>query len=440
MHAQPDTIYALATPPGTSGVAVIRVSGAQAASALRSLQAPLPAARVASLVSLMLPSGRLLDRTLALHFPAPHSFTGEDVVELHIHGSRAIRDALFAHFATLPGLRMAEAGEFTRRAFLNGKMDILEAEGLADVIHASTAKQLEQAWRQASGVTSQTITKLRDEIMRPLALLEAYIDFPDEEIPEQVLEEIKTLHEVLTSKLKSLLAMPPIGEKLRDGLEVIILGPPNAGKSSLINRLTSRELAIVTAEAGTTRDLLEAQLDLCGFPLTLIDSAGLRDTDQMVEKIGIENTQKRAKTVDMAIMLLENDTIAEQYLKNLDLSDEKIIFCQNKCDRDDFTPRATPAIAISALTGMGIDQLCEAMVEKAEALSAANTAPVITRQRHRAWIESALQELMHIRNDQPLELICEHYRRAATCIGNITGKIYQDNLLDIIFRDFCIGK
>lgn len=441
MTFTPDTIFAFATPSGTSGVAVLRLSGAAALEAARRLGAKPPAPRMATLVTLLHPDTRtLIDKALMLYFPAPHSFTGEEVVELHLHGSRAVRVAVLQALSAMPELRMAAPGEFTRRAFLNGKMDALQAEGLADVLAAETPKQLQQAWRQAVGGMSNAIEALRGEIMRPLALLEAYIDFPDEEIPEAVMAEIHVLRESLTQKLQLLLDDGLIGEKVREGLEIVIWGPPNSGKSSLINALTKREVAIVSDEAGTTRDILEAQLEIGGFSVVLVDTAGLRESEAMVEKIGIEKAKKRITNADIVILLTSNDTESKQSLDSLGFDTDYRLICENKSDIAGFVQQDASSIPISVKTGDGMDVLIHKLGEMVAKKMEHFDSPLITRARHRELFSVAMRELGTIRSDMPIEILCEHLRRAANAIGNITGKIHQDELLDIIFREFCIGK
>lgn len=436
--SQQSTIYALASGRGKAGVAVVRISGPNARHAVARLtkDAGLPP-RVATLVTLQ-HQQCVIDRALALVFPAPNSFTGEDVVELHTHGSPAILSLLFD--ALKHDARPAEAGEFSRRAFLNGKFDLVQAEGLADLIDAETASQHTQAMRQLSGEMSDRLHALREAVIEPLALLEAYIDFPDEEIPPSVLAVTQEKVAALRALILQLLADGKIGEKIRDGIEVVIFGPPNAGKSSLINYLSRRELAIVSSEPGTTRDMLEAHLDIGGYDVTLVDTAGLREGEGEIESEGIRRATQRAHRSDLKICMLEAKHAAEQYQEMLPHIDANTLIVINKTDLA--VPPALPArsIHVSVKEGKNMNSLIEAVMQKVQDMMGKTPSPLITQARHRNSLEEAAKALDGFSLDQPLELACESLRQAAFSIGKITGNVSVDELLDVVFSRFCIGK
>lgn len=443
------TIYALASAAGRAGVAVFRISGPAGLAALRFLGVEKPLEpRKATLVTLTSPSTKhqalgtptLIDTALALYFPAPNSFTGEDVVELHTHGSRAVTTLLLEALSACPGLRMAEAGEFARRAFMNDKFDLAQAEGLADLIDAETASQHAQALRQMGGDTSARIEALRMGVLEPLALMEAYIDFPDEDIPEVVLAEATQRVRALQSEISTLLDDGGIGEKIRDGLEIVILGPPNAGKSSLLNALARREAAIVSPEAGTTRDLIEVQMDIGGYAATLVDTAGIRESEQVVEAEGIRRALARARHADITLRLCEVAEIHSQVeILKKEASDNTLIVI-TKIDNSPLPALPFAALGISTHTGEGMAQLLAALKEKVARRMGAVASPLITRARHREALNEASQCLANFRADAPLELTCEELRLAAVAIGKITGKIWVDDVLDLVFSRFCIGK
>ncbi len=444
-HAQLPTIYALASAAGKAGVAVFRISGPAGLAALRFLgveKALEP--RVATLVKLESRitnhDPRPIDTALALYFPAPHSFTGEDVVELHTHGSRAVTRMLLEALSNIPGLRMAEPGEFARRAFLNGKLDLAQAEGLADLIDADTRSQHAQAMRQLGGETTRRVEALRLAILEPLALMEAYIDFPDEEIPESVLAEATTKVERLRTELADLLDDRGIGEKVREGLEVVILGAPNAGKSSLLNALARREAAIVSPEAGTTRDLIEVPMEIGGFAVTLVDTAGIREASGAIESEGIRRALARAEHADLKLLLCDITTIAEQSADILAKCDENTLVIATKSDLASLPALPFPALALSTNTGDGIESLISTLRTEIEARMGSVASPLITRARHREAIRAAAEALQRFDAHAPLELTCEELRHAATAIGKITGKIWVDDILDLVFSRFCIGK
>ncbi len=434
------TIYALASGHGKAGVAVFRISGPNAASVLPALGHTAPLSpRMASLVTLRQPTGAMLDQALALFFPGPHSFTGEDVLELHTHGSRAVIDLLLATLAALPGLRLAEPGEFARRAYSNAKFDLLAAEGLGDLIDAETPAQHTQALRQLSGDSSRTLEALRESILNPLALLEAYIDFPDEDIPEATLQEVKQQVGALQAELVRYLADGSVGELIRDGLEIVILGPPNAGKSSLLNALARREAAIVSETAGTTRDLIEVHLNLDGYAAILVDTAGLREADG-VEGEGIRRARERAARASLKLLVLDINSAAQQYRDFQALHDESTLLVWNKSDEGTLPPSLPAGLVISTRTGAGIAALTDALRQAIHARVDAAPTPLITRARHREAFARAHEALQRFSPDTPLEFMCEELRVAAQALGKITGKIAPDDLLDVVFRRFCIGK
>lgn len=438
------TIYALASAPGRAGVAVFRLSGPAARDALRALGVAKPLTpRVASLVTLMAPPPlphAPIDQALALYFPAPHSFTGEDVVELHTHGSRAVIRLLLEALSHCPGLRMAEAGEFARRAFLNGKLDLAQVEGLADVIDAETASQHAQAMRQLGGTTTRRVEALRTAILEPLALMEAYIDFPDEEIPDTVIADARTRIAALVAELQDLLQDGGIGEKIREGLEMVILGAPNAGKSSLLNALARREAAIVSPEAGTTRDLIEVSMEIGGYAVTLVDTAGIREHAGAIESEGIRRALARAEHADLTLWLVDITTIAEQSNEWLAKIDENTLVIATKSDLAPLPPLPVPVLAISTTNPEGITSLIQALTEQVARRMEHVASPLITRARHRAALQESLACLQRFNVDDPLELSCEELRLAAAAIGKITGKIWVDDVLDLVFSRFCIGK
>lgn len=439
--SQAATIYALASAPGKSGVAVFRISGPDAAQALRILDiSTLPAPRLAQLVTLR-HAGAVIDQALVVRFAAPHSFTGEDIVELHTHGSPAVTRLLLDILGTLPGLRLAGPGEFTRRAFLNGKLDLAQAEGLADLIDAETEAQHRQAMRQMGGDTSARIAALREQIVTPLALLEAYIDFPDEEIPAEVLDETTRHVTTLAHNVAALLDDGGVGEKIRAGMEVIILGAPNAGKSSLLNALARRDAAIVSAQAGTTRDLIEVPMNMAGYAVTLVDTAGLREAAGEIEAEGIRRAHARAAMADLKLLLVDSVTIADPPREILDLYDDQSLILATKSDLAPLPEGlAFSALPISTRTGAGMDQFIQILQEHIEKKMQGVPSPLITRARHREALTEALHHLRRFSPGAAIELNGEELRLAAQAIGKITGKIWVDDVLDLVFSRFCIGK
>jgi len=431
-----NTIYALATPPGKAGVAILRVSGSHAAEAVHLLGCSLPEPRVATRLTLR-DGDRILDESLGLYFKAPHSFTGEDVIELHVHGSRAVVKSVLEKLSKNKMLRVADPGEFSKRAFFNGKLDLAQAEGLADLIDAETTVQHTQAMRQFLGKNSELFEQLRMSVLEPLALLEAYIDFPEEEIPESVLSDVNSRIASLKSSLTSLLDDQHIGEKIREGIEIVILGAPNAGKSSLLNTLAKRDVAIVSDIAGTTRDMIEVHLDIAGYPVTLIDTAGLRETENTIEKEGVLRAQKRAEKAELKLLLIDNVTNSEQGNDLLTIKDENTLIVYTKSD---LQKAPMNSLSVSTKTGDGIEALIAAIKTRVIDAMGVAPSPLITRSRHRDALLRASDALNRFSTDQPLELQCEELRIAATAIGKITGKIEVDDLLDVIFSRFCIGK
>mgnify|MGYP001288005560 FL=1 len=436
------TIFALSSAPGRAGVAVIRLSGPAAGSALSALTGrPLPPARQATLAALVDPrSDDLLDRALVLHFPGPASFTGEDVVELHVHGGRAVVDSVFDALAAMPGLRPAEPGEFTRRAFENGKLDLTEAEGIADLVDAETRAQQRQALRQMDGALGRLYDGWRDRLSRALAHIEADLDFPDEDLPEGVAEQVRPELALLIAEIGRHLDDNRRGERLRSGVQIAILGPPNAGKSSLLNALARRDAAIVSERAGTTRDVIEVHLDLGGYPVIVADTAGLRQASDEIEDEGIRRARARAEQADVKILLFDALDWPELDPEVTGLADGDSLTVLNKVDLRPDLDLPEGFIGVSVRTGEGMGGLLGRLEELVADRLGGSGAPSLTRLRHRQALEECREALLRAEGAPLPELVAEDVRLALRALGRITGKVDVEDLLDIVFRDFCIGK
>ncbi len=437
-----ETIFAPATARGRGGVAVIRISGDRASQALEALSGkPAGAARLAQLRELTdSSSGEVLDQALVLYFKGPHSFTGEDIVELHLHGGLAVVDSIVAGLGKIAGLRFAEPGEFSRRAVENGKFDLSAAEGIADLIEAETSAQQAQALRQMAGSFGALCDEWRDQVVRSLAYVEAEIDFADEDLPEDLAASVLPGLTGLTEEITRFLA-DKRGEKIRDGIFVAVVGPPNAGKSSLVNALARRDAVIVSEEAGTTRDVVEVRLKMAGLPVTICDTAGLREAESLVEEEGIRRARKSAAEADVRIWMQSAvETSSSEFLGAL-AEDLKVI---NKVDLVSAGSLGTEMFAVSVETGSGLADLEEALTARVESLVGQSEAPVVTRARHRRELEACVAALERagslLRVGGETALVAEELRHAARSVGRITGRVDVEELLDVVFRDFCIGK
>ena len=436
-----DTIYAPATASGRAPVGILRVSGPQAATVARELTGRKPPPpRTAALRRLWDPStGELIDRALVLWFPGPRSETGEDLLEIQHHGGHAVLAGLVGALERVPGCRPAGPGEFTRRAFLNGKLDLTAAEGLADLIDAGTRAQARQALRQLEGELGRLYAAWREQLLQALARVEAEIDFAaEEEVPDSTVAQVLPDLERLQGELAAHLADRGRGERLRAGVTVAVIGPPNVGKSSLVNLLAQREVAIVTPIAGTTRDIIEVHLDLSGVPVTLLDTAGLRETADPVEVEGVALARRRAELADLRLDLIEVGMTPRQP------SDDASILVVNKIERAPDTILPAGILPISCLTGAGIAELTDLLAERAGMLVAAGAAPVLTRARHRLAVGEAVNALRRFttaaEQGAELALLAEDLRLAARAIGGITGAVGVEDVLDRVFATFCIGK
>lgn len=422
-----DTIFALATSPGKAGIAVIRVSGPGACAVCTAIAGSVPASRVASLRSLRDVDGALLDEALVLFFAAGASFTGEDVVEFQYHGAPAITAALLRRLSGLEGVRLAEPGEFTRRAMENGRLDLSQVEGLADLIDAETEAQRIQAQRVLTGELGAVVDRWRAELIRAASLLEVTIDFADEEVPEDVSEEVSRILFRISADIRLQLAGVSAAERVRTGFEVAILGAPNVGKSTLLNAIAGREAAITSEIAGTTRDVIEVRMDLQGLPVTLLDTAGLRDTTDVVESIGIERALARAEAADLRVFLTEDDS-------PIGLVREGDIVLRAKADEGG---------GISGKTGKGVAELLRDIGLRLSSRAAA--AGLATRERHRMAMERALLAIAAAESHAAAgivryDLAAEELRTAVRALESLVGRIDVENLLDEIFSRFCLGK
>jgi len=447
-----ETIFALASAPGRAGVAVVRVSGEAAQSVLTSLtgqSAPPP--RQAVLRRITDPVGhQAIDNALVLWFPGPASFTGEDTAEFHLHGGRAVVSSLLSALSHMPGCRMAEAGEFTRRALMNGRMDLTQVEGLADLINADTQAQQKQALGQLQGNLRALYEGWAARLLRLAAHLEAAIDFADEDLPDDLEDTVRAGVTALAGDIDRHLADGRRGERLRDGVSVAILGAPNVGKSTLLNALALRDVAIVSDIAGTTRDVLDVYLDLGGIPVILADTAGIREDAEEIESEGIRRARQRAESADLKLVVADAGDWPDVSRETLGLLGEGDILVLSKMDMVDggldIMDRGSvhAVCALSAKSGAGMDHFLSVLTERVRDLAqeGAGAGAVLTRARHREALEKCKAALHRFVDDpaRPVDLKAEDLRHAIHQIGRITGRVDVEDYLDVIFRDFCIGK
>ncbi|UTW55476.1 tRNA uridine-5-carboxymethylaminomethyl(34) synthesis GTPase MnmE [Kordiimonas sp. SCSIO 12610] len=449
-----ETIFALASGAGTAGVAVVRISGPKSLSVLENItKKPLPKPRYASLRELTDQNGNRLDQALILIFPTPNSFTGEDVVELHLHGGRSVIEGVLTTLGSFEGLRMAEPGEFSRRAFENDKMDLTAVEGLNDLIHAQTLAQRTQALAQMDGGLREIYEGWRSQLLGYLGHLEADIDFPDEDLPEGVAGAVKPNILKFKNEIIQYLDDNRRGQVIRDGFKVVILGEPNVGKSTLLNTLAKSDVAIVSDEEGTTRDTIEIQLDLGGYPVRLIDTAGIRNTDNAVEKEGIRRAFDKANDADLKLVLVRADQWPKIPKTLMGIIDEKTLIIITKSDTVDdsamfhveqldqkFTIFSIQSISVR--NKLGIDELFKNLSSYIADQMDGRDLPSLTRLRHRSALETCIEHLERFEDNAGFDavLAAEDIRMAVRSLGEITGRVDVEDMLDIVFSDFCIGK
>lgn len=443
------TIYALSTVFGKSGVAVIRISGSEAKEVIKqmtSLDINKIKARYAYFVDLKtIKKQETIDKCLLLYFKSPCSFTGEDIVELQIHGSKAVIALVMDNLSQINNFRLAEAGEFSRRAFYNGKMDLTQAEGLADLIDSETTEQQKYAMRQMEGNLKSLYSGWREELLKVLVYLEAFIDFPDEEIPQNDVFKLENTVFKLIKEINNHISSDNIGERLREGFRITIVGAPNAGKSSLLNTIVNREAAIVSDIAGTTRDAVDVHLDLKGYPVMFTDTAGLREVEDTIEKKGIEIAYHKIEEADLIICLFDTLTDSVQSFDNIKKNfQDKIIYVANKCDKITTDKQELlekqGCICISAKYKQGIDNLINKITEIIASKFTSNSNLLITRNRYREALKETIENLEKFNLHKEIELSAEDIRLASRGLGKITGQIEVDEILDKIFGTFCIGK
>ena len=442
------TIYALSSGPGVSGVAIIRVSGSETALVVRSLtDKDLPSPRLATLRKInKIGTSELIDEGIILWFPGPESYTGEDMAEFHIHGSKAAIEALHTSISKIENCRLAEPGEFTKLAFQNGKINLLKAESIGDLISAETEIQRQQAIKIMNGKSADKFNELRDKLLKILSHVEAKIDFPDEDLPKDILNNIKKTSDNVCKSILKILDDQKVGERIREGFKIAIIGPTNAGKSSLLNHLSNRDVAIVSEIAGTTRDVIETHLNIDGYPVVVSDTAGIREAKNEIEKKGIKLALKRAEEADLRLVVIEPKNLDfTGFLK--DLFDENSILIINKCDLENVQVneqiKKLNPILISIKNNTNIEELILKLKNKLKNKFISNQDILITRERHRQHLEQCLDFLKNFNQkneEQDFDKAAEDLRLATRHLGMIVGKVDVDEILDSIFNDFCIGK
>ena len=442
------TIYALSSGPGLSGVAVIRVSGPETKKVLKNITfLPLPEPKFASLRKFKDPETKdLIDEGILLWFPGPHSYTGEDMAELHVHGSKAVIDAIHKSISKIDGCRLADPGEFTKIAFQNGKINLLKAESIADLIASETEIQRQQALKIMFGKSSDKFNSLRDRLLKILSKVEAKIDFPEDDLPGDVLNNIHSETKFIREEIEKILNDQKVGEIIREGFKIAIVGPTNVGKSSLLNYLSRREVAIVSEIAGTTRDVIEVHLNLDGYPIVLSDTAGIRESEDEIEKKGIKLALNRAENADLSIILIEPKTVDFTHFLS-DILSKKAILVINKMDLgfDQIAKELKKynPICISIKEEKNLDQLVNDIKKKLKNKFNLSGDIFITRERHRVELENCVEHLISFENKNSVEdfdKAAEDLRLATRHLGTIVGKVDVEEILGSIFNDFCIGK
>jgi tRNA modification GTPase len=436
-----DTIVALATSAGKSGVAVLRISGEFALNTLVALGVHrLPTPRMAHYVTLKNTDGTVIDHALVLYFPAPHSFTGEDIVEIQCHGSRAVIQELLSVLLSVTGIRYAEAGEFSRRALENGKMDLVQVEALMDLIHAETSQQKALAIHQLSGNMSHHYDVLERALIEARAFCEVFIDFPDDDLPDDMDHQINEKIDACIMTIQTFLNSATSGQQIREGVQVAIIGMPNAGKSTLINAIAGRQVAITSPIQGTTRDAIELYKDIDGVPYRFFDTAGIRETEDLIESQGVEIAKTMAREADIALMVLDGtEPIKGQLVQLSEIVSRETIWVVNKCDMKTVQQNVSrETFFISAKTGEGLVGLLQAIAAKQGHVAC--DAIYVTRERHAAHLRDAMKELYFATHTYDLVLKAEHLIQACNAVGYIVGKIHIERVLDALFSSFCIGK
>ena len=442
------TIYALSTGPGISGVAIIRISGPDTSEVIKKLtQDNLPEKRKATLRKInKINTSELIDEGIILWFPGPESYTGEDMAEFHIHGSKAVIEALHTSISQVENCRLAEPGEFTKLAFQNGKINLLKAESIADLISSETEIQRQQAIKIMNGKSANKFNELREKLLKILSHVEAKIDFPDEDLPVNILKNIKKISKEVILNIKKILDDQKVGERIREGFKIAIVGPTNAGKSSLLNYLSNRDAAIVSEIAGTTRDVIETHLNIDGYPVVVSDTAGIRESKNEIEKKGIKLALKKAEDADLKLIVIDVKTVDFKGVLK-DLMDENAILVINKSDlsNEDFNLEIKnfEHVLISVKNNVNIEDLILKIKNKLKNKFITSEDILITRERHRQHLEQSLNYLNNFqeKNDaEDFDKAAEDLRLATRHLGMIVGKVDVEEILGSIFNDFCIGK